>query len=110
MKKLIAVLPFIFAASAQAQAPHLYGNVEDSVTHCGMVLDGAPKVTAPVVAGTPKTCKFSVSSVNAGPHTVTLTAIVIDPVWGNQESAPSTPFLFTKPATPVTPTTLRLGM
>jgi hypothetical protein len=111
MKRISALIALAFATSVQAQAPHLYGNVEDVVTHCGMVLDGAPKITAPIVPGTPKQCKFSVSAVSVGPHTVTLTAIIMDPAgWVTEESAPSAPFLFTRPATPVAPTTLRLGM
>jgi hypothetical protein len=108
MRKLIAVLPFLFAASAQA-APHLYGNVEDTVTHCGMVLDGAPKVTVEAIAGNPKQCKFDLAGINTGPHTATMTAIILDPVWGNQESVPTAPFLFTKPATPTVPTSLLLA-
>lgn len=109
MKRFIALLTFACAASAQA-APHLYGTVQDGVTHCGVVIDGAPKVTVPVIQGsTPLTCRLDLASLGTGPHVATMTAIIDDPVWGTQESAPSAPFSFTRPAAPAAPSTPHLA-
>jgi hypothetical protein len=104
--KLRFLIPLLMIPSAYA-APHLYGNVEPGVTSCGMVLDGAPKVVMPVVAGQ---CKFDLANVSNGSHTVTLTAIAEnDPVWGTQESAPSAPFVFVRPAAPTAPSTVKIA-
>jgi hypothetical protein len=55
-------------------------------------------------------CKYDLVNIANGSHTVTLTAITTnDPVWGTQESDPSPPFVFVRPARPEIPVTLRLA-
>lgn len=82
-------------------------------TSCGVFLDAAGKVTIAVVPATAPAvgniCKFDVSGVSTGSHTIQMTAIAVnDPVWGSQESAKSSPLVFVRPGTPAAPTGLLL--
>jgi len=100
VKKYLLALAFPAVVHA---APFVYADVQPTVTSCGVVFDGAPKVVVPAVAGV---CKYDLSSVSVGNHTISMTAIYADAIWGTQESAPSPNFTFTKPATPNAPTGL----
>lgn len=51
MKRNVLVFAGLLFPAFAIGAPHLYGDVQAGVTSCGMVLDGAPKVVMPVVAG-----------------------------------------------------------
>lgn len=73
-------------------------------SHCSIKLDSSAKIEVPVTSdATGKFCKFDVGSVTKGPHTVVATFILKDSLWGNLESAPSPPFTFVRPDTPVSP-------
>ncbi len=105
-------LLFLLLFPATAGAVQFYADTALSVPgQCGIFLDTAPKVVTPtVLVGTVHTCKYDVSGVSNGPHTIAATAIgVSDPIWGAQESAPSAPFAFSRPATPTAPGNARLG-
>lgn len=83
------------------------------VSQCGVLLDTAPEIKIPV---TPQPspaigniCSFKVNTVSPGTHTIKMTSITTnDPVWGSQESAPSLPLTFTRPAAPSVPSGLQL--
>lgn len=106
MKRLALLALFPFAASA---APFVVGDLPDqSTTHCILEFDGTWGQDAPAT-GTPKICKFDVSTVTRGQqHTVRMKAVRIDAVQGREESAPSAPFSFTLLAPPAAPSTPRL--
>lgn len=80
-------------------APFAISDAVDNVaTHCGIYMDGNPKVVIPVTAvGPGKICKYDVGHVDVGGHVITMTAIAQDPVWGDVESPQSVPFTFVRP-------------
>jgi hypothetical protein len=102
---LLAAVPLTASA-----APFVVSDpLDPRATHCGVLLDAAAKVTIPVTAATGgNICKFDVGGIANGSHTIRMTAIAIDPIWGSQESAESSPLSFVKPAPPATPGLLRL--
>jgi hypothetical protein len=108
MKKLLVVLLFPCTAFA---AKVVSDPVDPGVTHCGFFLDGGVKLTVPVnVVGTVKNCELTLSdTLSNGAHTVTATAIIVDPVFGSRESPQSLPLSFVKPAAPATPAGVRLA-
>jgi hypothetical protein len=79
--------------------------VSAGTTHCGWVVNGAAKVDRPVANAK---CQFDVSSFAPGSHTMTVTALLTDPVWGRLESAPSLPFSLNVPTLPTAPAGLGL--
>ena len=104
MKRLLLLLALL--PGYAVAAPFVVGDVVAGVSQCGVVIDGQPKVMVPAVN---LMCRFDVGTVSNGQHTVTMTAIAVnDPVWGTQESAPSAPFVFARPAAPSVPGKLRL--
>ena len=108
MKKLLVAV--LFAVPMAAQAAKVVSDPVDSrVTHCGVLLDGGAKVVVPVtVSGASKICSYDVSNVSNGNHTIKMTAIIQDTIWGNQESAESLPLAFVRPAPPAVPGSLGL--
>lgn len=109
MIRLILLCLLVMFAGLVRAAPFVVADVVAGVSSCGTVLDGGAKVNVVVATGTTQ-CKFDLVGIAAGSHTVTMTAIAVnDPVWGSQETAPSLPFTFTKPAAPVVPSGLRLS-
>ena len=109
MRKIL-LLVLTLLSPAALSAPFVTSEpLESHVTHCGIFLDAAPKVVIPVVADVGgNICKFDVSGVSNGAHTIIGTAIVIDPVWGSLESVESVPLDFVRPAQPATPGLLKL--
>lgn len=104
---LLALSPLSFGQSIVSDP------VVPGVSQCGILLDAAAEVKIPVTAlpapATSNICKFSVSGIPAGVHTIKMTSITVnDPVWGSQESAPSLPLTFTRPAAPSVPSGLQL--
>ena len=79
-------------------------------TICGVYINNLAKVEAPVVkdAAGKSYCRVDVGTLAAGSHTVRVTHIVKDPIWGTMESAQSAPFVFSRPAIPTTPVGLEL--
>ena len=111
MKRLLYLMAFL--PFSVFSAPHVVSDVlQTGVSQCGVFLDANAKVTSPVVpAPSPAVgniCSFDVSTVIPGSHTISMTAILNDPVWGSQESAKSTPLTFTRPTPPAVPTGLNL--
>lgn len=109
MRLLLALL--LVPATALA-APFVVSDpVDPSVTHCGVFLDSAAKQTIPVtVQGANKICQFDLSATLAsGQHTVRMTSIVVDPIFGSLESPQSLPLAFAKPAVPSIPAGLKLA-
>jgi hypothetical protein len=83
--------------------------LDDRATHCGWVKDGGARLDVPVtVTPAGKICKWDLAGFTAGAHTVNATAVLIDPVWGRLESAPSAPFAFSVPTAPKAPSGLAL--
>jgi len=94
----------IYAAVSHT-APYVISDpTTQSVAACGIVIDSAAKVESPVatVAGG-KICKYDVSGLTTGQHTITATFIGNDPVWGRLESVPSLPLVLSRPGTPTSP-------
>ena len=77
------------------------------VKSCGIQLDSNVKmdVDVEVVTGG-KRCKYDLTTVSAGQHTIKATFVNIDPMWGRSESVFSAPLTFTRPvaSVPVAPT------
>lgn len=109
MKYPIGLILALFAAQATA-APFIVSDpLDPRATHCGWVIDSGTKQDVLVgTAAADKVCKYDLSAVAVGTHTVTATAVAIDPVWGRMESASSVPFSFTRPAPSGVPTGFRL--
>ena len=110
MKKILLLLA-LFPSLASAVSI-VSDAVDPATSQCGVFMDALPKVTVPVtVQGATKICKYDLAPTFApGTHTVTMTAITVnDPVWGNAESAKSTPLVFTKPGVPAAPGNLGLS-
>lgn len=78
-------------------------------THCGVLLDSAPKVQIPITSEAGNIyCKYDLSGVSNGNHSIKMTHILIDQIWGTLESAESNPLAFVKPAQPSLPAGLQL--
>lgn len=79
-------------------------------THCGVWLDTAARIEIPVTssAGGPY-CKFDVGTVSIGSHTIKMTHVRKDAVWGDMESVQSVPLVFPRPAPPGTPSGVSLS-
>lgn len=110
MAVLFVVLLAITFARA-ARAARVVADVNAATASCGVALDGAAKVFITSTSITvPPTCDYTLApTLAAGPHTITMTALSVnDPVYGTQESAPSSAFPFTKPGAPGVPTNFRL--
>lgn len=103
--KFLACLFVLMFSPLAISAPFVIGDVISSVTACGVILDGAPKVVVP--AGNLE-CRYDVGGVSNGAHSITMTAIITDPVWGNKESVNSVPLDFGRPGIPAAPGGLRL--
>jgi hypothetical protein len=105
MKRTILAMLLAVSFAAQA-APFVEATVVSGVVSCNVVLDGGAKVNIPATA---LKCRYDVGAVAAGSHSVTMTAVsASDPVWGTQESAPSAPLNFTRPALVTAPSGLVL--
>ena len=110
LKLIIGLAIFLVTTVAQA-APFIISDPVDArATHCGWKMDAGVRTdVAVVLSGTDKICKLDLAGLATGSHTVSATAVAIDPVWGRQESPASANFPFVVPTTPVTPPGLRLA-
>lgn len=109
MKLLAGLALMLTSLTALAQPYIVTDPLQVGVTQCGVYLDAQPKVVIPVTivvtGGQGSICKYSISTVTVGTHSIQLTSIAVnDPVWGSQESAKSVPFSFARPGTPGAPT------
>ena len=111
-KQLFFVVYLLLLSSFASAAPFVISDpLATGVTQCGVFVDTSAKVTIPVtVVVTPpgNICKFDLVGVIAGAHTVKMTAIITDPVFGSKESAQSLPLAFTVPTVPAAPSGLLL--
>lgn len=112
IKYLITLSLMVF--SSAALAAHVVSDPlgNQSTTHCGFVMDSGTKQDIAVVrnASNQAYCSLDISTLAAGTHTVTVTAIINDPVFGRRESAASAPLNFTVPALPTVPGNIRLAL
>jgi hypothetical protein len=65
--------------------------VVQGVKYCGFYVDSTTKITLPVVpTAEGNVCVMNIDGLDTGLHTIVVTAISVDdPVWGSQESSPS---------------------
>ena len=101
MKKLL-FLSLLFASSVNAAwvvSDPVPATQPIQPTGCILQVDGTYRPEIPVVKNSSDLvfCKFDVSGVNAGSHTVTAKFVATDPVWGRLESEDSAPLVFSKP-------------
>ena len=108
MNKLIFVALFLSAA-AQA-APFVVSDPLDTrATHCGWKLNAGVRTDAVVhTVGGDKICRLDLAGLPVGSHTVSATAVAIDPTWGRMESPPSANFTFAVPGSLSAPVGLGL--
>ena len=108
MKSLILVTLFL-SAIAQA-APFVVSDPLDTrATHCGWKIgDGARTDVVVHTVGDDKICRLDLVGLPAGSHTVSATAVAIDPTWGRMESPPSANFTFAVPGSLSAPVGLGL--
>lgn len=111
--KLSISIALIFASSAALGAPFVVSDLLTSgVSQCGILLDTGAKFSIPVTAViTPvpgNICKFDLIGTGPGSHSIRMTAIISDPVFGVKESLPSLPLAFTVPSAPAQPAGLLL--
>lgn len=79
-------------------------------THCGVWLDAQPRAEIAVTSSANGPfCKFDVGTVTTGSHTIKMTHVLKDPVWGNKESVQSGPLAFQNPASPAAPAGVSLS-
>lgn len=114
MKKMrVSVGIVLMALSSLAFGQSVVSDpLNPGVNQCGVLLDAVAEtkiaVTALPAPATDIICKFNISTLPAGVHTIKMTAIINDPVFGVKESLPSLPLVFTVPTTPSVPSGLRL--
>ena len=100
--RLLATVCILGTSLFATAAPFVVSDpVVVGVTQCGVYVDTNPRVTSAVVADIGgNICKYDLAGVAAGAHSVTVTTITVnDPIWGSQESAKSSPVVFTVPGT-----------
>lgn len=110
-KVLVIILSLISSLALGAPFVASDANIDTiQPTFCGVYVDALAKVEAPVVkdAAGKAYCKVDVGTLAVGSHTVKVTHIVKDPIWGTLESAQSAPFAFSRPTISTTPVGLEL--
>ena len=109
MTKILIILFLLAMASEALSAPFLESDPYPTAsspkpTHCGIYLDTGAKVQVPITTDTSGSyCKWDASAVAVGAHVAKATHIIIDPTWGNQESAFSNTVNFMRPGPPAAP-------
>jgi len=79
-------------------------------THCGVWLDSQARVEIAVTSSAAGPyCKYDVGTVAVGSHTIKMTHVRKDAVWGDMESVQSIPLAFPRPAPPSTPSGVSLS-
>jgi len=106
MKRIILMaISFILLASVSWAAPFLVCDPQTGVTL--YKLTGPAWVPATKVAEADGSLKLDVSGATIGSNSLTVSACWTIAPWGEQCST-SVPFVFTRPASPITPTNTRL--
>jgi hypothetical protein len=104
---VVAVLFLVlFMATIAQAAPFLVCDPQAGVTSYKLTGPAWLPVTAP--AQPDGSIHLDLTGATVGSSSITLRACIIDPVWGEACSA-ATPFTFTRPATPVTSTGVKLA-
>lgn len=119
MKRILAAFA-AFLPFAAGAAPFVACDLAPQATHsaiqfCTTINAGSCTTwgawgadTPAVVVGANKECRHDVSTSSVGANIVRVKAVAIDPSWGRQESAPSDPFAYSRPMSPVSPAGTRL--
>jgi hypothetical protein len=120
MKRILAALAGLFLPLVASAAPFIACDLAVAATHsaiqfCTAINAGSCTTwgawgadTSAVVVGANKECRHDVSASPVGASIVRVKAIAVDPAWGRQESAPSDPFAYSRPASPTSPAGTRL--
>jgi hypothetical protein len=115
MKGFIAVLTIWLALSGSAwAAPFLVSNPETVTLGTGQTLtfsvQGLPSsIAATNLAPVSGALHLDLAGLAPGSYSVTATACLNDPTWGQECSAASVPFVFTVPVAPSVPAGLGLS-
>lgn len=114
MKKLLCLIAFFLWAGTAMAAPFVVSDAypvgatqPDGFT---VSLDNGPVVESPAdpVTASSARFKFDVGGVAEGSHTLRVKAFKNDAVWGRLESTEAV-FTFTRPASPISPSGLKLS-
>lgn len=116
MLRIIVVALLALLSPAVVAAPFVACDVAAGTTHTAIQFCSSATGTTcntwgafgPDVAVVGTECRHDVAGVPVGQSIARVKAIGSDPVWGRQESAPSAPFVFTRPAAPTVPGGTRL--
>ena len=116
MKKIAFLIgTILFMAGSVWASPFLvcdpYPTTTVQPTHFNLVIDGGTAFDVAAYKNTDNSVilYYNLSTITNGSHTITVKAVVIDPLWGRAESA-SVPFAFVKPVvtSPLNPANIRL--
>jgi hypothetical protein len=113
MKKVLLAALLLLVPTLVLATPFVTSDpTTQIVTHCGVLLDSGAKVDIPVttVNVTSAICKYDIGTVSVGPHTIKVTFVNIDPVWGRSESVTSVPLDFVRPSNAITNPPTGLGI
>jgi hypothetical protein len=110
MYPFVGFLLLALASSAALSAPYVVsGPLDPRATHCGWKLDAGARTDVVVhTVADNKVCRLDLAGLPVGSHTVSATAVAIDPIWGRMESVPSANFTFAVPGLPSAPIGLGL--
>jgi hypothetical protein len=111
MKQTLVLLAGLIGCSNTIAAPFIVSDpLDPRATHCGWKMDAGTRTdVAAAMSGTDKICKLDLAGLAAGSHTVSATAVAVDPIWGRLESAASANFTFAVPTMPTVPSGLKLA-
>lgn len=111
MNRLLLVLIGLMGFTSVVAAPFIVSDALDPrATHCGWKMDAGTRTDVAVtLSGADKICKLDLAGLATGPHTVSATAVAVDPIWGRVESPASANFTFAVPTTPTVPSGLKLA-
>jgi len=106
MKKIaLLAMVIIFWVSIVEAAPFLVCDPQAGITN--YKLTGPAWVPANVTAQADGSLKMDANTAIVGSNSLTISACVNDPVWGEVCSS-AVPFSFTRPTGPITPTNIKL--
>jgi hypothetical protein len=106
IKKIILLaIGIVLMASVACAGPFLVCDPQTGVTSYS--LTGPAWVPVTVTAQADGSIKMDVSAATVGLNSLTVAACLTDPVWGLLCSS-TTPFVFTRPASPTIPANIKL--
>lgn len=124
MRGIGILVALLVAPAAAVAAPFLACDVEPVVTHTQLQVCttintatspatcttwGAWSADTPVVTvASAKECRHDIATSAVGVNLVRAKAVVVDGTWGRQESVPSAPFVYSRPASPASPAGSRI--